>query len=172
MKEWADTKVPLTSIISSNMFSITTLFSTLTIDKEFHFFSHPVHLIIVMTCARCRNFSNSQQVCSPSSFVVRRDVFRGNWGDLSHFVASTRTLDRKFHGDNLQDLAAESVMENKKKRRNEKHSCKIMFHRESNIKIEFNSSTLVCSLTRSLLLVEWSFKTRKRTNKKSKKRRL
>lgn len=94
------------------MFSITTLFSTLTIDKEFGF-SRPVHFMNVMTCARCRNFSNSQPACIPSSFVVRRDESRGSWADSSHFVASTRTSGRKFHGDNLQELAAESVIEEK-----------------------------------------------------------
>lgn len=123
-----DTKVPtITSI--SNMFSITTLFSTLTIDKEFDL-SHPVHFMIAMTCARCRNFSSSRPVCSPSSFVVRRDESRGSWADSSRFVASTRTLDRKFLGDNLQELAAESVIE--RRRRDEKHFSKIMLHRDSN----------------------------------------
>lgn len=107
------------SFSSINMFSITTLFSTLTIDKEFlHLVSRclrSVHLIIDDSpCARSRNFSSSPPACSPSSFVVRRDESPGSWDDSSRFVASTRTSDRKFHVDSLRELAGESVGKEKK----------------------------------------------------------
>lgn len=94
-----------------------------------------MHRIIAKTCARSRNFSNSRPACSPSSFVARRDGFRGSWDDSSRFVASTRTSDRKFHVDNLQELAAESVVGGRKEKK-EKHFSKIMFWREANFNCE------------------------------------
>jgi hypothetical protein len=129
-----------------NMFSITTLFSTLTIYfKEFlplHpdccfccccawllVFASRALLIIAMTCARCRNFSNFQAACSRGSCAAGTGGSRGSWAGCRHCASNTRTSDRRSHVDSLQGLAAESVTMQKERK---KHFSEIMLRRASN----------------------------------------
>lgn len=93
-----------------------------------------MHLIIASTCARCRNFSSFRSACSRGSFAARTDESRGSWGGSSRCAASTRTSDRKFHGDNLQESAVESVDGSEME---EKHFSEIMLRRDSNFKSLF-----------------------------------
>lgn len=73
-----------------------------------------MHLIIALALpltmsARDTDFSNSR-VYSRDFFAVKTDESRGSLDAMIRYVASTRTLDRKFHVDSLRESVRVSVM--------------------------------------------------------------